>query len=54
MTADQVHDSSDVAFIDILRAVADARETHAVSADLAQRHRPGHNSLSELNAPVQR
>ena len=25
MTADQVHDSSDVAFIDILRAVADAR-----------------------------
>ena len=40
MTADQVHDSSDVAFIDILRVVADAA-THAVLADLAQRHRPG-------------
>ena len=54
MTADQVHDSSDVAFIDILRASQTRVETHAVSVDLAQRHRPGHNSLSELNAPVQR
>ena len=27
--------------------------THAVLADLAQRHRPGHNSSNESNEPVQ-